>query len=95
MWSAGIVAKSRVTPLLRPTTMDGPHSAVISRPSRSAKNSADSRLSRAWTIVWFNSPGADYAEPRGERTGGPHASGTGLVPVPIDSLSVRAEKGGH
>lgn len=55
MLSAGIVAKSSVTPLLRPTAMNGPHSAVISRPSSFAKNSADSRLSRAWTIVWFNS----------------------------------------
>ena len=49
--SAGIVAKSRVTVLLSSTAMNGPHSDVISSPNSSAKNSADSRLSRAWTIV--------------------------------------------
>jgi hypothetical protein len=47
----GIAAKSSVTPLLRSTAMNGPHSAVISRLSRFTTNSADSRLSRAWTIV--------------------------------------------
>jgi hypothetical protein len=46
MLSTGIVAKSSVTPLLRSTAMNGPHSALISRLSRFAKNSADSRLSR-------------------------------------------------
>jgi hypothetical protein len=45
--SGGMAAKSSVTPLLSSTAMNGPHSAVISRLSRLAKNSADSRLSRA------------------------------------------------